>query len=864
MTTEKYNDIFHFLRAHHRKEGEIYTHTTMSPPGSYHVPEEKMEILYQLLDKAVQDGKKVHLTERPTDPSPIKIDLDFRFPVDQTQRLYTKKHLEEIVNLYNKTIIEYVDIPAEKVNAYVFERASPYKSGGNNKEILKDGIHIMYPDIVVSTTVQHMIRDHVISKCAGIFSDLPLTNGIADVIDNAVINKNNWLMYGCSKPNLPPYKLTHIFNYNVTVVENSLNNLELIKNLSNFAKDKIIYNVHPSKELQFKELTEKNKRKGKEKTVYIKKKSKSDSKDVEDALILVSMLNPERADVFKTWLDLGWCLHNIDNSLLPTWIEFSKQSSSFEEGKCEKEWARARVDGLRLNIGSLCRWAKEDNPHEYAVYRRKSISSIMYKSLSCTEQDVAAAVYELYKYDFKFTDAKHYVWYEYEGHRWHKSDMAMGLRKKLAHELLNEYIYVMNDNYNFAAAATTSNDENEKDHEKTGGFPVLAKKLKTIPFKNKVLKECETFFHDKKFFDKLNTDPNLIGFENGVYDLKNGEFRDGRPEDCVSVSTGISFMEFDENDLIIKEISEFMAQILPIERVREYVWLLLASFLYGLNIGQKFYIFVGKGANGKSKLVNLFEYAFGDYCEKLSIGQLTQKRVQNGAPNPELAGIKHARFVSFQEPEEKETLNTGCIKEWSGDDRIKIRGLYTEPITYTPGWKMVFLTNYLPKIPPHDYGIWRRIVVIPFISKFCDNPNPNLPYQFPSDEKLLEKLKGWKEGFMWMLLQYYKKYLEVGLTPPPEVIQATEAYQRDCDAYIEFVEDKLEKADDTEILQPQSTYRLFKEWFRETQDGKRTAPSQKDFKVGISTRIGDYISGGRKPGWRGWKVRETEEDTLNV
>jgi hypothetical protein len=32
-----------------------------------------------------------------------------------------------------------------------------------------------------------------------------------------------------------------------------------------------------------------------------------------------------------------------------------------------------------------------------------------------------------------------------------------------------------------------------------------------------------------------------LGFENGVFDLYAGEFREGRPEDLVSLSTGVSF-----------------------------------------------------------------------------------------------------------------------------------------------------------------------------------------------------------------------------------------------------------------------------------------------------------------------------------
>ena len=37
----------------------------------------------------------------------------------------------------------------------------------------------------------------------------------------------------------------------------------------------------------------------------------------------VEILDVKRAEDFSLWLQLGWCLHNIDDRLLKTWIKFS-------------------------------------------------------------------------------------------------------------------------------------------------------------------------------------------------------------------------------------------------------------------------------------------------------------------------------------------------------------------------------------------------------------------------------------------------------------------------------------------------------------------------------------------------------------
>ena len=45
-------------------------------------------------------------------------------------------------------------------------------------------------------------------------------------------------------------------------------------------------------------------------------------------------------------------------------------------------------------------------------------------------------------------------------------------------------------------------------------------KLKNVGYKDQIMKECKEKFYDGEFMDKLNSKKNLIGFDNGVIDLK--------------------------------------------------------------------------------------------------------------------------------------------------------------------------------------------------------------------------------------------------------------------------------------------------------------------------------------------------------
>src|SRR3972149_5090658 len=234
--TKDYGTILmNFMRQFPASDDKPFTHTSIAK-GSYHIPDEHIPKVYKLLGKAIKNGNEVHLTEKPTNPSQLKIDLDFRFELDVPDRLYTLNHIYDIVKLYNNAIKLYVDIPENVIQAFVFQRDAPYKFKGNTK----DGIHIMYPNVVIDTNIQFLIRDYVLDNCHNIFANLPLKNSYDDVVDKAVIAKNNWLMYGCTKPNCKPYKLTHILNYDLS--KDNLNKTayttdNLIIYLSNLHKD---------------------------------------------------------------------------------------------------------------------------------------------------------------------------------------------------------------------------------------------------------------------------------------------------------------------------------------------------------------------------------------------------------------------------------------------------------------------------------------------------------------------------------------------------------------------------------------------------------------------------------------------------
>ena len=336
--------------------------------------------------------------------------------------------------------------------------------------------------------------------------------------------------------------------------------------------------------------------------------------------------------------------------------------------------------------------------------------------------------------------------------------------------------------------------------------------------------------------EKLDANADLLGFEDGVYDLRSHQFRDGRPDDFVSFSTKLYYYPEDgeepysENHPKVKEVREFMSQILPNPEVRDYVLTLFASFLCGSTADEKFHIWTGSGGNGKSKLVELYQNCLGDYATTLPITLLTGKRSGANNASPELAKTRGKRFASLQEPEEDSQIQVGLMKELTGGDTISARGLYEAASEFKPQFKMVLTCNHLPKIPSDDGGTWRRIRVVEFTSKFVDHPMK--PNEFKRDYHLNDKMEHWKEPFLWILLERYRVYqqgsdtMKAGLHEPEQVLKYTHSYRLNNNIFVEFLDEVL--VDDEEgFITVSDLYSEFKEWFRESHNLK--PPPKKDF-----------------------------------
>ena len=740
---------------------------------------------------------------------------------------------------------------------------------------MKDGIHIIFPNIIIANNAQHFIRRKIIDICDIIFKDLPICNDYESIIDKAIIDINCWQMYGSKKPDCDTYRVSSIYKYindKTEKVEYNLNARDEIKFIKLFSmRKKVNYDINCIKEEYITEITQYSKHilpaldqklKSKVQNNILGKALNNDKRYVsEDELIFIKKLVNEclstsRADNYTDWINLGWVLRNIDYRLLETWVDFSKISSVYIEGECQLLWDKMRKDNM--GIGTLRWWAKQDNLTKYNEVVNKSIIRLIDEALGSdgSHFDIACVVYAIFKDEFKAITKDNWYKYDREKHKWVRAREGLELRKILSVDICKKF---MERSLHYAEHCEdpimkTINEEKSKKCIN------IAKQLKNASFKDSIMKECRTLFIDDKFEELLDSRSHLIGFENGVYDLKLHIFRDGMPDDYILLSTKNNYIKYNSELFEIGEINDFFAKIFTNKNLRNYVMDVLSCIIDGSISQERFYIFTGQGSNGKSKLLDLIQKAIGEYYCILPIALLTQKRAASNAAQSELERTKGRRFAVMQEPSENERLNIGLMKELSGQDRILVRTLFKEPYEFKPQFKMILTCNELPEVPSDDGGTWRRIKVCNFSSRFCENPVAN-KNEFHMDLELTDKFDKWKEVFISMMIERHKHINPSSIIEPSEVRIATESYKQNNDIIGQFINEKI--IIDEEIREPRVTitklYNDFRIWCSSNVIKGKKCPDRNQLKAYFEKLLGVPYD---NKGWRGisYKLEDNEDE----
>ena len=775
-------------------------------------------------------------------------------------------------------------------------------------------------ELILKHNCQQVLRQHVLNDLKDVLyekHELPLTNTIGDVVDECIsTGKTNWQMYGSKKPGNDAYRLKYVFNTifykdgddnEIIQDENNGKDIENIKKIEIFSTTYEGWKKIPIKAEYLEEVkkftkpVKKQPRKIDASANVMGIYSHNDAfninettiSNINDSKVLDYHINqhiaadPSIADHYKylmilpeqyytdydLWKKIGFILKNTSNKTnenvyFKIYVKFSSQSKDkfkWEEvPNMWKDWTKSQEDG-GLSIKTVYYWANKDNKKAYDKLKLETCDALIEKTLDHeTDWDIANLAVHLFGNTNACIDINRNTWFTFSKHRWTSSPAGSDIRIAISNRLA--YLYLQKEKEIMAKlnnGGDLSQDEQKKLMSKVGKYNSLGKKMRMTSDKNKFIYESRVLTYNKtgKFLlNKLDTNPYIIGFENGVYDFNEGRFRDGMPEDYISMSTRRNYVPIDKQNIehqkIIKEINNFFEQLFPNPELRKYVWQHAASGLIGSNQNQTFNIYTGAGANGKSLFVEFMAMALGDYRGTVPISLITQKRATVGGTSSEVAQLKGKRYAVMNEPSEGDKINEGILKEITGGDQITGRELYMPSVTFTPAFDLVACTNHLFDITAQDDGTWRRIRVVPFESTFVDQKDiekikKERDNVFLKDKEMKNKIEKWIPMFLSMLIEIAQE-TKGKVEDCEAVLKESNAYRQQQDYIAAFVDEKIMKGKSNDCVIKTDIQNEFKQWYENEYNKK--APSNKKLAAHLKKKYGQPKKINGRLGWRGIKI----------
>ena len=616
---QKFSAFNEFMESKRVSGKHDFTHTYVgdNPTGKYYIATGIEQQKFLELYSQIAEKTDLTLSEKQQEVGPLMTDYDFKFTGEYKERIYAIGDIERVVKIINKLIHKYLDIKTDNIVAYVTEKKHPsikYEKDSTEDEpkinCVKDGFHICY--IIPLTVNQRLfIYDKLkeIAEDKDIFKHLPTTNNYDEILDISTIHRNNWMMY-CSRKKFTYdqgklYQLTHVYNYDMTeesVEQYTIPELVHLFSVRQFdeddnenIRDEFVdeFNIFSKKTSKKKDSKSESPSLSDEKKP-IHSNCKLISSNVEMARKLTQILSVKRANGYEDWSRVGWALRSVDDSLYDDFIEFSQKDPKFDRLSCNRIWTSKKKDGI--TIASLYWWAQKDNPEKYKEIMKASLENLFVRAEEGTSTDIAQLIYSMYPHNFKCTslNSKNLEWYEFRNHRWHRMEGAISIRPIITDEIATA-LEVTSSRY----LGQKDINQNDKDimNKKAIKIMSVCKQLRETGKINNIITECSYKYYDEGFDNKIDSNTNLIGFNNGVYDLENRIFRAGVPEDFVSKTVGFDYTEFTGNEPVFDDIMNFFSKTHTNENIRDYLMRLIAGYLDGRNRDQEFVFWTGSGCH---------------------------------------------------------------------------------------------------------------------------------------------------------------------------------------------------------------------------------------------------------------------------
>lgn len=236
-------------------------------------------------------------------------------------------------------------------------------------------------------------------------------------------------------------------------------------------------------------------------------------------------------------------------------------------------------------------------------------------------------------------------------------------------------------------------------------------------------------------FSRLTPATNFINLENGLLDLNTFTLKSHSKRFASLVQLPFNYDPKAE----CPRFQEFLRQVFREDKdLINLVQEIMGYCLSPSTEAQKFFIFYSDGSSGKSVLCSILQHLAGG---DKNVSSVTLSNLNQKFQRAELYG----KLLNISTENETSRFNTEALKSITSGDPIQIEHKFQKPFTTRLTAKLLFAMNSLPEPQDKTFAFYRRLVLVPFKTKFVDNPregtnemkrNPKI------EEGLLEELPG--------------------------------------------------------------------------------------------------------------------------
>ena len=247
----------------------------------------------------------------------------------------------------------------------------------------------------------------------------------------------------------------------------------------------------------------------------------------------------------------------------------------------------------------------------------------------------------------------------------------------------------------------------------------------------------------------LNSNEDIINFQNGILDLKSGKLLPHDPKYLSTIQIKCNYIKNIKPSQLQKTL-KFLREATGMNAddmatIWEVIGLVISN-VYGRRFKQ-FLIIYGKGNTGKSKLLELIIEIIGE--ENFFATDMNKLNSQFGG-----AGIVNKRLVGSGDMSVSRVESIEKIKELTGGDRINVEGKFQNSYTTEFRGFLLFCTNKLPSFgDDREEHTYDRFLILSF-----DNVVP----KEKRNPKIVEELLTEKDALVSLSVEYLKQAKERG------------------------------------------------------------------------------------------------------